>query len=62
MTTSSQIKFGFRQGNQKRGKLITGMTVQAYLKSLGSTEECITPNGGWFRVNGSTIDFSITIY
>jgi hypothetical protein len=60
MTT--QIKFGFRKGNQKRGKIITGVTVQEYLKSIGSEDECITPNGGWFRIGESTISFAITIY
>jgi hypothetical protein len=58
----TQIKFGFRQGNQKRGKIITGVTVQEYLKSIGSEDECITPNGGWFRIGESTISFAITIY
>jgi hypothetical protein len=60
MTT--QIKFGFRQGNQKRGKIITGMTVQEYLLSIGSDGYCLTPNGGWFRIGNTTTLFAITIY
>jgi hypothetical protein len=61
MQTSS-IKFGFRQGNQKRGKIITGMTVSDYIESLGASDYVLTPNGGWFRIGNKTSEFAITIY
>jgi hypothetical protein len=61
MQTSS-IKFGFRQGNQKRGKIITGMTVRDYIESLGASDYVLTPNGGWFRIGNKTSEFAITIY
>jgi hypothetical protein len=61
-TMTQQIKFGFRKDNQKRGKIITGITIQQYLKNLGSEDECITPNGGWFRIGTITTLFSVTIY
>jgi len=59
---TQQIKFGFRKDDQKRGKIITGTTVQEYLLSLGSDDYCITPNGGWFRIGNATTLFAITIY
>ena len=61
-TMTQQIKFGFRKNNEKRGKIITGITIQQYLKNLGSEDECITPNGGWFRIGALTTSFSVTIY
>ena len=59
---TQDIKFGFRLDTQKRGKIIRGITVQQYLKQIGSEDECITPTGGWFRIGTSTTSFSITIY
>lgn len=60
--TTSDIKFGIRFGNSKRGTIITGKTVQEHLVAIGATDYCITPNGGWMIKNGATFDFAITIY
>jgi len=57
-----QIKFGIRFGNQKRGKIITNMTVLDYLDHLGATARAVCTNGGWAKINGKIVEFRLTIY
>jgi hypothetical protein len=58
----TNIKFGIRFGNQKRGKIITNMTVLEYLDSLGATSRAVCPNSGWAKINGKIVEFGLTIY
>jgi hypothetical protein len=46
MNTQTQIRFGIRFGNQKRGKIVTGMTVMDYLPSVGLDPIVCGPDGG----------------
>lgn len=76
-SAASQIKFGIRFGNQKRGKIVRGATVIEYLKSIGLDPINCGPNGGvagrggktvgdpkgsQSYVGGERVEFGITIY
>lgn len=59
---AGQIKFGIRFGNQLRGKIIRGITIEDYLKSLGASCYGISPSGGFAIIDGVQKHFGITIY